>query len=138
MEASNVKAMRDALVIAKKAICHHARTNHTCDSLAWENDTANANCGDILCAHRDLCEAKTAIQKALSEPPRQCNVGTAEEQYIRYKCFCKSHQYIGADSEEGFPPIYVCSDKSCPLHRFYLEHGEDACEFAWAQMPYTA
>ena len=60
--------MREALVIAMKAICHHASANHTCDSLAWENSTINENCGDILCAHRDLCEAKTAIQKALSEP----------------------------------------------------------------------
>lgn len=75
---------------------------------------------------------------ALALPLHQCEVGTAEEQYRRYKCFCKSHQYISCDSEEGFPPIYVCSDKSCPLHRFYLEHGEDACEFAWAQMPYEA
>lgn len=72
MEASNVKVMREALEIAKKAICHHARTKHTCDSLAWESSTIQANCGDILCGHRDLCEAKTAIQKALSEPPRNC------------------------------------------------------------------
>lgn len=70
--------MREALTIAKKAICHHARANHTCDSLAWESSTINANCGDILCGYRDLCEAKTEIQKALSEPPRVCDVNTLE------------------------------------------------------------
>lgn len=69
----NNAAMREALEMAKKAICNHARANHTCRSLAWENSTINANCGDILCGHRDLCEAKTAIQKALSEPPRNCD-----------------------------------------------------------------
>lgn len=67
----NNAAMREALVIAKKAICHH--TEHICQSLSWENSTINANCADILCAHRDLCEAKTAIQKALAEPPRNCD-----------------------------------------------------------------
>ena len=72
----NNAACRNALEIAKKAICNHARANHICDSLAWENSTINANCGDILCAHRDLCEAKTAIQKALAAPPRNCDVGT--------------------------------------------------------------
>ena len=75
--------MRDALEIAKKAICHHARIKHTCDSLAWENSTINANCGDILCGHRDLCEAKTAIQKALSEPVRNCDRFNTPEEAIR-------------------------------------------------------
>lgn len=73
MECNQVK-MREALVIAKTAICHHALVNHTCNSLAWENDTTNANCCNILCGHRDLCEAKTAIQKALSAPARNQEV----------------------------------------------------------------
>ena len=84
-QLGNIAAMREALEVAKKAICHHARKNHTCDSLAWENSTINANCADILCGHRDLCEAKTAIQKALSAPPRNCdrlfNSVTAIESY---------------------------------------------------------
>lgn len=69
----NAAKLREALAIAKKAICNHARANHTCDSLAWESSTINANCGDILCGHRDLCEAKTAIQKALAAPARNCD-----------------------------------------------------------------
>lgn len=50
---------------------------------------------------------------ALSAPPRNCDVGTAEEQYKRFLKFCH-----GAN----------CS--KCPVH--------DAvnCKFAWAQMPY--
>ena len=116
MEGDLMK-MREALVIAMKAICHHARANHTCDSLAWENSTINANCGDILCAHRDLCEAKTAIQKALSAPARNCDVGTAEEQSERFDKFCDTHD---------------CRRNDCPLFK------ADGCELAWAQMPYEA
>ena len=82
MKANNMAAMRAALEIAKKAICHHARTKHTCDSLAWESSTINANCGDILCGQRDLCEAKTAIQKALSAPPRNCDLPLIAEGYF--------------------------------------------------------
>jgi hypothetical protein len=72
MAENKHKKMREALVKARKAICHHAE--HVCQSLAWENSTINANCGDMLCAHRDLCEAKTAIDVALSEPERNCDL----------------------------------------------------------------
>lgn len=77
MEGNQMK-MREALIIAKKAICHHAE--HICQSLSWENSDLQSNCADVLCAHRELCKAKTAINAALSAPPRQCDVGTAEEQ----------------------------------------------------------
>jgi hypothetical protein len=117
MEGNQMK-MRDALEIAKKAICNHARANHTCDSLAWENSTINANCGDILCGHRDLCEAKTAIQKALSAPARNCDVGTAEEQAERFKKFCSDHQV----------PWHGCTN--CPVLM------SEKCAITWGQMPH--
>lgn len=84
------------------------------------------------------CEIIDRANMALAKKPRQCDIGTADEQNERFKCFCKNHQYVSSDSEEGFPPIYVCSDKSCPLHEYYIEHGEDSCELAWAQTPYAA
>ena len=121
MEASNVKAMREALEIAKKAICNHARACHTCDSLAWENSTINANCADILCAHRDLCKAKTAIQKALSAPPRNCDLGTAEEQEVRFRNYCWNHSSRDKNME--------CQ---CPIDT----EGKAGCKLEWAQMPY--
>lgn len=123
MKPSNMASLREALEIAKKAICNHVRASHTCDSLAWENSTINANCGDILCAHRDLCEAKTAIQKALAKPPRNCDVGDEEEQAQRIDAFCKSH---GID-QNG---CYRCEE--CPLLEI------DRCELKWAQMPYES
>ena len=121
---NKVEKMEQALEVAKKAICHHARTTHTCDSLAWENSTINANCGDILCGHRDLCEAKTAIQKALASPLRNCDVGTAEEQTERFKQLCRKYR-------RGPGPRANC--KGCPVS---TESQHVGCTFAWAQMPY--
>ena len=83
----NAAKMREALVKAKKAICHHAK--YVCQSLSWENSDIQSNCGDILCAHRDLCEAKTAINAALAEPPRNCDIGNALEQVSRHRIWCK-------------------------------------------------
>ena len=72
----NAAAMREAMEKAKKAICHHAA--HICQSLSWENSNIQSNCADVLCAHRELCEAKTAINAALAAPPRVCDVNTLE------------------------------------------------------------
>ena len=121
--ANSNEALREALEIAKKAICNHARASHTCDSLAWENSTINANCGDILCSHRDLCEAKTTIQKALALPRRNCDVGTAEEQAKRYGRYCDKFTRDGMHCE------------TCPCCG-KIPFGK--CEFAWSQMPYEA
>jgi len=76
-------------------------------------------------------------EAALAEPVCNCEVGTAEEQGERFKNFCRNHQFISVDSEDHFPPMYVCSNESCPLHDYYIAHGEDNCELAWAQMPYV-
>lgn len=116
MEANNMVAMREALVKAKKAICHHAE--HVCQSLSWENSDIQSNCADVLCAHRDLCEAKTAINAALAKPPRNCDVGTAEEQAARLR------QY--------------CLDKDSLDCRHYCMQSPKAfdCSMEWAQMPY--
>lgn len=59
------------------------------------------------------------IDFALAAPPRNCDVGTAEEQDSRFEEFCDAHQ-------DGV----VCSDE-CPLR-----HTSALCDFAWAQMPY--
>lgn len=66
---------------------------------------------------RDKCNA------ALAAPPRNCDVGTAEEQSKRMKIYCKAH---GIDESE----CYRC--ESCALLRI------DRCELAWSQLPYEA
>lgn len=54
----------------------------------------------------------------LSAPPRNCDVGTAEEQSERYEKFCYAHR----SREKG------CG--GCPLCDIVC------CGFAWLQMPY--
>lgn len=119
----NQKKMREALLKARKAICHHAE--HICQSLSWENSDIQSNCADVLCAHRELCEAKTAINVALSAPPRNCDVGTAEEQWSRFEKMCFS-------SRQSDDPDY-CSCK-CKVDGGCVND----CALIWAQMPYEA
>lgn len=93
MEASNIKAMREAL----KQI--HDRVN-----------SLDEDCGVDPVEVRDIARA------ALSAPPRNCDVGTPEEQVKRFNKFC-------------FP--IKCSE--CQLHTNEDLHD---CIFRWLQMPY--
>ena len=64
-------------------------------------------------------EITTAIKKcfaALSAPPRNCDVGTEEEQFKRFNKFC-------------FPI-------KCRECKLYTEEELYDCIFRWAQMPY--
>lgn len=61
-----------------------------------------------------------ASRAALSAPPRNCDVGTAEEQGRRYEHYCFTHRTMER----------CCQD--CPIK------DEPCCELAWAQMPYMA
>lgn len=54
------------------------------------------------------------VNSALSEPPRNCDVGTEKEQNERFLKFCTS----------------IDCKRYCPLFK------ADSCELAWAQMPY--
>ena len=60
------------------------------------------------------------VTAALSAPPRNCDVGTAEEQAERFHSFCKSNKQPG--------DVYSC--ERCKLNSI-----ED-CELAWSQMQY--
>ena len=73
----NAAKMFEALVIARKAICNHAK--YICQSLSWENRNIQSNCQDVLCPHRELCDAKTAINAALSAKTRNCDVLSKDE-----------------------------------------------------------
>ena len=63
-----------------------------------------------------LCDIVSA---ALASPPRNCDVGTDEEQSRRYEELCDRHT-CGSR----------CSASGCPMY----EH--DCSPFAWGQMPY--
>ena len=61
----------------------------------------------------DIRKAHEAVNAALAAPPRNCDVGTAEEQYKRHKRWCDRNNF-----------------KDC--------WGRRCCEcvVAWSQMPY--
>ena len=67
------------------------------------------------------------MKAALSAPPRNCDVGTAEEQSDRFDKFCYSHN--------------KCFQ--CPVKSIYNSHHRQKqlreiirCEIIWSQMPY--
>ena len=55
---------------------------------------------------------------ALAEPPRQCDVGDANEQSDRFDAYCKDND---------------CKTKSCPADRM----GFVSCSLVWANLPYN-
>ena len=65
--------------------------------------------------HDALMYEVMEADKILSAPPRNCDVGTSEEQEKRYLALCDANK---------------CS--SCPV-RF---KGKTDCVFTWEQMPY--
>lgn len=115
MEANNTKAMREALenftryeesdicqleYIAKKMI----------DRCEYGGGIIQAIAGSIR-------DAKSAIV----EPPRNCDVGTAEEQEVRFRNYCWNHSSKDKNME--------CQ---CPIDA----EGKAGCKLTWAQMPY--
>lgn len=78
----------------------------------------------LIKAHMDNCPIPTAelvrvltvLEQALAIKPRNCDEGTAKEQYQRLHHFCISHE---------------CG--SCPCK---TDKNNGECSIAWTQMPY--
>ena len=96
---NNAAAMREALNSIKDTLDE------------WRSN------GEMM-EHWQYSELFDIVNAALSEPPRNCDVGTAEEQSERYEKFCYAHR----SREKG------CG--GCPLCDIVC------CGFAWTQMPY--
>lgn len=75
MEANNIKAMREALSRIL-GIADHLQTRFAIPKFASE----------------EIFELKQIAESALSAPPRNVDIGTAEEQYARVRSFCKRHK----------------------------------------------
>ena len=90
--------------------------------LVWaQQDLWEHACGQSSVNYKKLLDAMVKeISDALAEPPRQCDVGTAEEQAERFKKFCFDHQ----------APWHGCTN--CPVLM------SEKCALTWAQMPYEA
>jgi hypothetical protein len=79
---------------------------------------------DIAEACYDLTRAIRTARSALDAPPRNCDVGTAEEQNARHSQFCYAQMKRNN---------HCCGP--CPCYKFI--NGEaQACTLLWAQMPY--
>ena len=102
MEASNIKAMREALVKADAAFRLISKS-------AWFIDANFSETKAVI----DACDA---IEASLAELPRNCDVGTAWEQFQRFNM--------------------LCSPIKCRECKLYTEEDFHDCIFRWAQMPY--
>lgn len=71
-------------------------------------------------SYKILASIAFAARNALAKPPRNCDVGTAQEQAIRFAEFCSQYRQCDA----------------CPLNEECYRTETD-CEFAWEQMPYA-
>lgn len=101
VRASNAAKMRAAL----------ERLKPLCQSV-WESGG-----GEDVSA--EIAEMMDIIKDALSAPPRNCDVGTAEEQDERFDAFCER---------------YAPRCENCPCCLWNMIGG--ACSIKWAQMPY--
>ncbi|MBO6031967.1 MAG: hypothetical protein J6Q22_11040 [Prevotella sp.] len=80
--------------------------------------------GDEDAEMSHLSDCMDNAKAALSAPPRQCDVGTEEEQAERQKAYCRKH----------FTPDKLGGNcRKCPLRN---RRGW-SCQLAWAQMPYA-
>ena len=110
MKASNVKAMREAL-----------GQIHELLSIGGNPDTA-------MCIRYEA--AYQIAAEALSAPPRNCDVGTAEAQTERFMKFCEAHKPDEHQFTENGE--LLCPSTGCEL--IACNYGQ--CALAWAQMPY--
>ena len=77
MEASNVKAIREALSDACYAMFNFLKTQNS--------------------GFEEMAKALDKAKAAIAEPPRNCDVGTAEEQVERHKRLCENMSHITKD-----------------------------------------
>ena len=78
-----------------------------------------------ISARRTIEMIFDVAKAALAAPPRNCDVGTVEEQAQRMAHFCKKLY------SKAVPGRHICS--ACKFHN--KDVGWD-CYFGWAQMPY--
>lgn len=117
----NAAAMREALVAWLNAFDKFVQkprngkwTQHPCGTLVLT----------------PLCAAKLVdmANAALAESPRNCDVGTPEEQAERFWGYCNAHSCNDCPARGRWRTVYV-DGASCKLIQ---------CGVLWAQMPYEA
>lgn len=113
MEASNVKAVHEALVQCELFLGNVSRHGHQ-----------TLNPGDKCTACDSVDELRGMVVRALADQPRNCDIGTTVEQYKRFKKFCFDNMGDGMNKDR-------CS--KCPLYK-----TKSSCWLDWAQIPYES
>lgn len=112
--SGNAAKMREALKYLRDASreFHHlilnSKHNEICDKYKYP-------------AVAKISDAIANAGAVLAEPPRNCDIGTAEEQEVRFKNYCWNHSSRDKNME--------CQ---CPIDT----EGRAGCKLEWAQMPY--
>ena len=112
MEASNVKAMREALSDACYAMFNFLKTKDG--------------------GYEEMAEALDKAKAALAGPPRNCDVGTLGEQSDRFDKFCYSYNSC---SKCPVKSLWNSSNRQKQL-REIIGCEIIRCEIIWSQMPY--
>lgn len=110
-DAVNAASLREALENARSKFIHIKKC-------ADEGEVSRKKLA-ILC---DFVSRE--ITAALAAPPRNCDVGTAEEQAECHERFCAAHYKADAVDAQCF---------GCPAS----DKKETDCEFVWGQLPFA-
>lgn len=86
---------------------------------------------DYTCLRDSLLEIERIVDSARSAPPRNCDVGTAEEQARRY------NNFTGRYTPCSYRGYARCAE-DCPVRKKLIQEGYGSllCQSEWAQMPY--
>jgi hypothetical protein len=140
MKANNIKMMYEALTGIVNYLNKDVKRTSKCKRCFYRDKSFRSepcywhvDCGidesDINASDDAMRLMKRfKLQKALDVPPRNCDVGTAEEQAERFEDFCLKH--IGCAEETGGRHCV-----GCPLEKASMKTTQK-CELYWAQMPY--
>lgn len=112
---------------AREALKKCMELGKTIDLLLGNDESTVWNCRYERSSANSIVEI---AKEALSEPLKNCDIGTAEEQSKRFREFCSAHKYVSSD----FSTICRGFGKNrCP---FFNTKSKSNCELAWSQMPY--
>ena len=119
---------------------HHDTAKLLCDTIEYLRECLNKPVGNAAAARKALIEIDRVVfdkrrhtkeeveahrlaTEALTVPPRQCDVGTAEEQSERFMDFCRPGNRP--------PNCEKCKIYPKRMNKFW-------CQLEWAQTPYEA
>lgn len=120
--------MENKMMVMRKALRDVARVAEEMTRGTIKGESVDRKTVDAWAMR--LCEI---ISRDLAIPPRNCDVGTAEEQWKRFDQFCIDWEESGPDGgcSDGCPCMAIKSKESDGCF------GQSGCFSIWAQMPYN-